>query len=199
MTAWHDCTALQRDLLKAIADHDHYTREATADAIQIAVETRREAALNDTHVTDALAELETNELITTTSGTHALTDRGQDAIQQAARSLAIVTGRDLVVTDGGTTIHSHTAAASQGAPAKRRARADETADIGPTVVVDRRSGDSLLGIVRERCTSDECETSTQVLVESPERMVNVAAGRISIARGLNADVVCSLVEDETNV
>ncbi|GGK84004.1 transcriptional regulator [Haloarcula sebkhae] len=113
MTAWHDCTALQRDLLKAIADHDHYNREATADALQIAVETRREATLDDTRVTDALAELETNELVTTTSGTYALTDRGQDAIQQAARSLAIVTGHDLVVTDGGTPIRSHTEAASQ--------------------------------------------------------------------------------------
>jgi len=111
MTAWHDCTALQRDLLKAIADHDHYNREATADALQIAVETQREATLADTRVTDALAELEGDELITT-SGTYALTDRGQDAIKQAAQSLAIVTGHDLIVTDGGTTIRSHTEAAS---------------------------------------------------------------------------------------
>ncbi|MGB9934083.1 transcriptional regulator [Haloarcula amylolytica] len=112
MTAWHDCTALQRDLLKAIADHDHYDREATADALQIAVETRREATLDDARVTDALAELEANDLVTT-DGTYALTDRGQDAITQAARSLAIVTGHDLVTTDGGTTIPSHTAAATR--------------------------------------------------------------------------------------
>ncbi|RLM34401.1 transcriptional regulator [Haloarcula sp. Atlit-120R] len=113
MTAWHDCTALQRDLLKAIADHDHYDREATADALQIAVETRREATLDDARVTDSLAELEANDLVTTTDGTYALTDRGQDAITQAARSLAIVTGHDLVATDGGTTIPSHTAAATR--------------------------------------------------------------------------------------
>ncbi|AAV44417.1 transcription regulator (plasmid) [Haloarcula marismortui ATCC 43049] len=113
MTAWHTCTALQRDLLKAIADHDHYDRAATADALQIAVETRREATLDDARVTDALAELEGDELVTTTDGTYALTDRGQDAITQAARSLAIVTGHDLVVTDGGTTIPSHTAAATR--------------------------------------------------------------------------------------
>ncbi|NHX41584.1 MULTISPECIES: transcriptional regulator [Haloarcula] len=112
MTAWHTCTALQRDLLKAIADHDHYDRAATADALQIAVETRREATLEDTHVTDALAELEANDLVTTDE-TYALTDRGQDAITQAARSLAIVTGHDLVATDGGTTIPSHTAAATR--------------------------------------------------------------------------------------
>jgi len=113
MTAWHTCTALQRDLLKAIADHDHYDRAATTDALQIAVETRREATLEDTHVTDTFAELEANDLVTTTDGTYALTDRGQDAITQAARSLAIVTGHDLVATDGGTTIPSHTAAATQ--------------------------------------------------------------------------------------
>ncbi|NLV12179.1 transcriptional regulator [Haloarcula argentinensis] len=113
MTAWHTCTALQRDLLKAIADHDHYDREATADALQIAVETRREATLEDARVTDAFAELEADDLVTTTDGTYALTDRGQDAITQAARSLAIVTGHDLVATDGGTTIPSHTAAATK--------------------------------------------------------------------------------------
>ncbi|WP_146418255.1 transcriptional regulator [Haloarcula hispanica] len=113
MTAWHTCTALQRDLLKAIADHDHYDREATADALQIAVETRSEATLDDAHVTDALDTLEANDLVTTTDGTYALTDRGQDAITQAASSLAIVTGYDLVVTDGGTTIPSHTAAATR--------------------------------------------------------------------------------------
>ncbi|KZX49717.1 hypothetical protein [Haloarcula sp. K1] len=112
MTAWHTCTALQRDLLKAIADHDHYDREATADALQIAVETRHEATLNDARVTDALAGLEADDLVAT-DGTYALTDRGQDAITQAARSLAIVTGYDLVVTDGGTTIPSHAAAASR--------------------------------------------------------------------------------------
>ncbi|AUG49528.1 transcriptional regulator (plasmid) [Haloarcula taiwanensis] len=81
MTAWHTCTALQRDLLKAIADHDHYDRAATADALQIAVETRREATLDDARVTDSLAELEANDLVTT--------------------------------TDGGTTIPSHTAAATR--------------------------------------------------------------------------------------
>jgi len=113
MTAWHTCTALHRDLLKAIADHDHYDREATADALQIAVETRRETTLNNARVTDTLAELEADDLVTTTDGTYALTDRGQDAITQAARSLATVTGHDLVATDGGTTIPSHTAAASK--------------------------------------------------------------------------------------
>ncbi|EMA07870.1 hypothetical protein [Haloarcula marismortui] len=112
MTTYYDCTALQRDLLKATADHDHYDRAATADALQIAVETRREATLDDARVTDALAELEANDLVTT-DGTYALTDRGQDAITQAARSLAIVTGHDLVATDGGTTIPSHTAAATR--------------------------------------------------------------------------------------
>lgn len=112
MTAWHTCTALQRDLLKAIADHDHYDRAATADALQIAVETRREATLNNARVTDALTTLEANDLVATDE-TYALTDRGQDAITQAARSLAIVTGYDLVVTDGGTTIPSHTAAATR--------------------------------------------------------------------------------------
>ncbi|AJF24497.1 transcriptional regulator [Haloarcula sp. CBA1115] len=96
MTAWHTCTALQRDLLKAIADHDHYDRAATADALQIAVETRHEATLNDARVTDALAGLEADDLVTT-DGTYALTDRGHD----------------LVVTDGGTTIPSHAAAASK--------------------------------------------------------------------------------------
>jgi hypothetical protein len=113
MTVWHECSALQRDLLKAIADHDHYDRTATADALQIAVETRREATLDDARVMDAIDNLEANELVTTTDGTYALTDRGQDAITQAARSLAIVTGHDLVVTDGGTTIPSHTAAATR--------------------------------------------------------------------------------------
>ncbi|NHN63686.1 transcriptional regulator [Haloarcula sp. JP-Z28] len=112
MTAWHTCTALQRDLLKAIADHDHYDRAATADALQIAVETRREATLEDARVTDALDTLEADDLVTTDE-TYALTDRGQDAITQAARSLAIVTGHDLVATDGGTTIPSHTAAATR--------------------------------------------------------------------------------------
>ncbi|EMA09785.1 hypothetical protein [Haloarcula marismortui] len=113
MTAWHTCTALQRDLLKAIADHDHYDRAATADALQIAVETRREATLDDARVTDALTELEADDLVTTTDGTYALTDRGHDVITQAARSLAIVTDHDLVATDGGTTIPSHAAAASR--------------------------------------------------------------------------------------
>ncbi|RLM88435.1 transcriptional regulator [Haloarcula sp. Atlit-7R] len=93
-------------------DHDHYDRAATADALQIAVETRREATLNNARVTDALTTLEANDLVATDE-TYALTDRGQDAITQAARSLAIVTGYDLVVTDGGTTIPSHTAAATQ--------------------------------------------------------------------------------------
>jgi len=112
MTTYYDCTALQRDLLKAIADHDHYDRAATADALQITVETRREATLDDARVTDILAEFEANDLVTT-DGTYALTDRGHDAITQAARSLAIVTGHDLVATDGGTTIPSHTAAATR--------------------------------------------------------------------------------------
>ena len=89
--------------------------------------------------------------------------------------------------------------ASQGAPAKRRARADEIADVGTPVKVGRLSGDSLLGIVRERYTYDEYDASPRVLVEASERMVNVAAGRVSIARGANADVVHSLVEDDTNV
>ncbi|WP_336330917.1 transcriptional regulator [Haloarcula sp. CGMCC 1.2071] len=112
MTAWHECSALQRDLLKAIADHDHYDRAATADALQIAVETQCEATLEDARVTDTLDNLEANELVTTTDGTYALTDRGQDAITQAAQSLAIATGHNLVVTDGGT-IPSHTAAATK--------------------------------------------------------------------------------------
>nr|WP_240150050.1 hypothetical protein [Haloarcula sp. JP-Z28] len=96
MTVWYTCTALQRDLLKVIADHDHYDRAATADALQIAVETRREATLNNARVTDALAGLEADDLVTT-NGTYALTDRGHD----------------LVATDGGTTIPSHTAAATR--------------------------------------------------------------------------------------
>jgi len=96
MTVWYTCTALQRDLLKVIADHDHYDRAATADALQIAVETRREATLNNARVTDALAGLEADDLVTT-DGTYALTDRGHD----------------LVATDGGTTIPSHTAAATR--------------------------------------------------------------------------------------
>jgi hypothetical protein len=89
--------------------------------------------------------------------------------------------------------------ASQGAPAKRRARADDTADVGTPVKVDRLSGGSLLGIVRERYTYDEYNASARVLVESSEKIVNVAADRVSIARGSNADVVRSLVEDDTNV
>ncbi|MDS0223382.1 transcriptional regulator [Haloarcula sp. S1AR25-5A] len=74
---------------------------------------RRHAHVDDARVTDALDTLEANDLVTTTDGTYALTDHGHDAITQAARSLAIVTGHDLVVTDGGTTIPSHTAAASK--------------------------------------------------------------------------------------
>lgn len=40
--------------------------------------------------------------------------------------------------------------ASQGAPAKHRARADDTADVGTPVKVNRLGGGSVLGIVRER-------------------------------------------------
>jgi len=62
MTAWHDCSALQRDLLKTIADHDHYDRAATADALQIAVETRREATRLDTVLQAAEPALADDEL-----------------------------------------------------------------------------------------------------------------------------------------
>ena len=89
--------------------------------------------------------------------------------------------------------------ASHGAPTKRRARADEIADVGTPVKIDRLDGDSLLGIVRERYTYDEYDAPSRVLVESSEKMVNAAADRVSIARGANADVVQSLVEDNTNV
>ncbi|RLM41265.1 hypothetical protein DVK00_20445 [Haloarcula sp. Atlit-47R] len=89
--------------------------------------------------------------------------------------------------------------ASQGAPAKRKARHDEPADVGTPVTVDRLSGDSLRGIVRERYTYDEHAAPAHVLVESSETMVNVATDRVSIARGSNADVVRSLVEADTNV
>ncbi|NHN65321.1 hypothetical protein G9463_18735 [Haloarcula sp. JP-Z28] len=89
--------------------------------------------------------------------------------------------------------------ASQGAPATRRARADDTADVGTPVKVDRLEGGSLLGIVRERYTYEEYDAPPRVLVESSEKIVNVATDRVSIARGSNADVVRSLVEDDTNV
>jgi len=89
--------------------------------------------------------------------------------------------------------------ASQGAPAKRKARADEPADVGTPVKVDRLSGGSLLGIVRERYTYDEYDAPARVLVESSDEKVNAAANRVSIARGSNADVVRSLVEEDTNV
>jgi len=89
--------------------------------------------------------------------------------------------------------------ASQGAPAKRRARTDEPAGVGTPVKVDRLSGGSLLGIVRERYTYEEYAAPARVLVEASEKMVNVAADRVSIARRSNADVVRSLVEEDTNV
>ncbi|WP_420182879.1 hypothetical protein ACNO8S_16465 (plasmid) [Haloarcula sp. KBTZ06] len=89
--------------------------------------------------------------------------------------------------------------ASQGTPVKRKARADEPADVGTPVKVDRLSGGSLLGIVRERYTYEKYDAPPRVLVESSEKMVNVATDRVSIARGSNADVVRSLVEDDTNV
>ncbi|AAV44453.1 unknown (plasmid) [Haloarcula marismortui ATCC 43049] len=89
--------------------------------------------------------------------------------------------------------------ASQGAPAKRQARADDTADVGTPVKVDRLESGSLLGIVRERYTYEEYDAPPRVLVESSEKMVNVATDRVSIARGSNADVVRSLVEEDTNV
>jgi hypothetical protein len=34
MTRWHDCTGVQRDLLKAIADHDEYDREPSGLALR---------------------------------------------------------------------------------------------------------------------------------------------------------------------
>jgi hypothetical protein len=72
------------------------------------------------------------------------------------------------------------------------------ADVGTPVKVDRLDGDSLLGIVRERYTYEEYAAPPRVLVESSEKMVNVAADRVSIARGANADVAYSIV-GKTNV
>ena len=89
--------------------------------------------------------------------------------------------------------------ASQGTPATGRARTDGIADVGTPVKVDRLDGSALLGIVRERYTYEEYGAPPRVLVKSAERMVNVAADRVSIARGANADIVYSLVAEETNV
>jgi len=189
MTAWHTCSALQRYLLKAIADHDHYDRAATADALQIAVETRREATLEDARVTDALTTLEANELVTTTDGTYALTDPGQDAITQAAQSLAIVTGHDLVVTDGGTTIPSHTAAATRldtVLQAAEPALADEELELLAAVSTYLRNSD---GFVVETHAEPEIRSHALDHITTNEDGHGAPAGDVldTLAREYGAD------------
>ncbi|RLM32667.1 hypothetical protein [Haloarcula sp. Atlit-120R] len=89
--------------------------------------------------------------------------------------------------------------ATQGAPAKRKERPDEIADENTPVKVERLSGDSMLGIVRERTEYDAHGAPARVLVEGADTTVNVAAGQVSVARGSNADVVRSLVGGQEDV
>ena len=88
--------------------------------------------------------------------------------------------------------------ASQGTPVKRKARADEPADVGTPVKVDRLSGGSLLGIVRERTEYDQHDAPARVVVEGSETEANVSDHQVSVARGSNADLVRSLVGGESH-
>lgn len=88
--------------------------------------------------------------------------------------------------------------ASQGAPATRRARADDTADVGTPVKVDRLEGGSLLGIVRERTEYDQHDAPARVVVGGPETEANVSDHQVSVARGSNADLVRSLAGGESH-
>lgn len=106
MTGWHDCTGFQRDLLKAIADHDHYDREPYGLALRDWLEATYDEEINHSRLYQNLDQLEARGLVAKTSldertNAYELTDTAEDCILTQAQSFANVVGHDLLATDGG--------------------------------------------------------------------------------------------------
>ena len=106
MTAWHDCTGFQRDLLKAIADHDEYDREPYGLALRDWLEAKYDDEINHSRLYQNLAQLEDRGLVAKTSidartNAYELTDTAEELVRHQAQSFANVVGHDLLVTDGG--------------------------------------------------------------------------------------------------
>ena len=104
MTRWYDCTGVQRDLLKAIADHDEYDREPDGLALRDRLEARYDDEINDSRLYLNLAQIEARGLVEKTAidgraNAYELTDTAENLIGTQAQSFANVTGHDLLVTD----------------------------------------------------------------------------------------------------
>lgn len=89
--------------------------------------------------------------------------------------------------------------ASHGAPTKRKKPAEQVADVGTAVKIDRPNGDGMLGIVRERQEYDEYDAPARVTVEGSDTEVNTSVENVEVAEGTHAQLVQSIVGGDGDV